>query len=139
MPATLCGLLAILLAALPAADQDTHRAGYLNHSSLTETLQELAAEHPSACRLVAIGTSRQGRKLWALELGRGEDRDRRTALAIVGGMDGDDPVGSPVALRVASGLLMAGPDEIGHKLLSEYTVYVLPRVKPRYLRSAEQA
>ena len=65
-----------------------------------------------------------------LELGRGADRDQRTGLALVAGIDGDFPVGSAVAMRVAEGLLSAAPNEPGHKLLSEHTVYILPRANP---------
>ena len=104
-------------------------------SSLADALRKLAADHGDACRLSTFGTSRQGRALWLLELGRGVDRDRRTALAVVAGIDGDFPVGSAVALRVAEGLLSAAPDKPGHKLLSEHTVYILPRVNPDAIES----
>jgi len=120
---------------LVAAAQGTNDAAYLNDSSLADALRKLAADHSDACRLSIFGTSRQGRDLWLLELGRGADREQRTALALVAGIDGDFPVGSAVALRVAEGLLSAGPDESGHKLLSEHTVYVLPRVNPDAIAS----
>ncbi len=120
---------------LVAAAQGTNDEAYLNDSSLADALQKLAADNGDACRLSTFGTSRQGRDLWLLELGRGGGRDERTALAIVAGIDGDFPVGSAVALRVAEGLLSAGPDEPGHKLLSEHTVYILPRVNPDGIES----
>ncbi|MCH8965517.1 MAG: hypothetical protein IIB58_11185 [Planctomycetes bacterium] len=126
----LCCVLAVLSSTLVAAAQGTNGTGYHNDSSLADALRKLAADHGDACRLSTFGTSRQGRDLWLLELGRGADRDQRTALAIVAGIDGDFPVGSAVALRVAEGLLSAAPDEPGHKLLSEHTVYILPRVNP---------
>ncbi|MCH8912719.1 MAG: hypothetical protein IIA33_04025 [Planctomycetes bacterium] len=84
---------------LVAAAQGTNDAAYLKDSSLADALRKLAADHGDACRLSTFGTSRQGRELWLLELGHGADRDRRTALAIVAGIDGDFPVGSAVALR----------------------------------------
>ncbi len=120
---------------LVAAAQGTNESSYHDASSLASVLRKLAADHSDACTLSTFGTSRQGRALWLLELGRGEDRDQRTALAIVGGIDGGFPVGSAVALRVATGLLLAAPGEPGHKLLSEHIVYVLPRVNPDAIES----
>ena len=113
----------------------TSHEGYHDADSLAASLRKLAGDHPNACRLSTIGSSRQGRPLWVLELGRGEDRDQRTAMAIVAGIDGDFPVGSAVALRIARGLLSAGADDAGHELLSKHTVYILPRVNPDAIES----
>lgn len=135
MYGTLCCVLAVMSSALVGAAQGTNDSGYHDAQSLADALRKLATEHGDACRLSTFGTSRQGRDLWLLELARGSDRDARTALAVVAGIDGDFPVGSAVALRVAERLLSAGPDEPGHKLLSEHTVYILPRANPDAIES----
>ncbi len=121
--------------ALGPASQEPLHVGYQNYATLTDSLKSLAKQHRDACELTTAGTSRQGRTLWALRLGRGTDQDQRTAMALIAGMDGDFPVGSAVALRVAEGLLSAGAGEAGHKLLTEHTVYILPLINPDAVES----
>ncbi len=105
-------------------------ADYQDAGQLQTELRRLVAEFPDACRLISIGQSRQGRDIVVLELGRGENLADRSAMAIVGGIDGDFPVTTAVAMGVARGLLSAGRDEPGWELLAGHTVYVVPRVNP---------
>jgi hypothetical protein len=117
---------------------------YDDYDALSQGLSALAAEYPDACELFSIGSSRQGRELWSLRLARGDDppvparrelaRDR-AAIAIVAGTDGDYPVTSAVAVRIARSLLGSAEGEPGWKLLGEHTVYVIPRVNPDAMES----
>lgn len=135
MHTPLCLAIALVSSALGPASQEFAHRGYKDYAALTKSLKNLAKHHRDACALASAGTSRQGRTIWALRLGRGKDQDQRTAMALVAGMDGDFPAGSAVALRIAERLLSAGPDEAGHKLLGGHTVYILPRVNPDAIES----
>lgn len=117
----------------PAAPQQADRpdvALYLDPRNLVDALQRLVEQHPDVCRLGTIGSSRQGRDIWLLTLGRGADIERRPALVIVAGLDGDDPGSTPIAVRVAGRLMNLRADEPGADLLDRLTVYVLPRMNP---------
>ncbi len=103
---------------------------YHTNARLTAIIESLATLHPQACKAVRIGSSRQGRPIHALTLGRGKDVDARTAMLIVGGIDGDYPVGSETALLLAQRLLGAPVDSSVGQLLDQYTFYILPRINP---------
>ena len=120
----------VVTATVAAADE----AKYHTHAELSALVSGLAADHPRSCTVDSIGTSREGRAIWALRLARGGDvdPDKRGALLLVANIDGDHLVGSAVALEVAKRLLeMAdGGDEVATALLTAHTVYVVPRVNP---------
>ncbi|MGD2111085.1 MAG: M14 family metallopeptidase, partial [Phycisphaerae bacterium] len=109
--------------------------GYADYDTLTDELRGLADAHPEACVLSAFGTSRQGRELWSLTLGRGADRADRLAMVIVAGIDGNNPATTATAVGVARALLSATEGEPGFALLANHTVHVLPRVNPDAMES----
>ncbi len=133
------GLVVFIASAVSrAVSQPTAGAGdgtYVNHATLTTTLQELADAHPDACELSSLGTSRKGRELWVLTLGRGDDKADRLGMAIVAGIDGNNPATTATAVYVAQSLLSATEVEPGFKLLAEHTVYIIPRVNPDGMES----
>ncbi len=118
-----CILPATFAAAVSAAD-------YQNHEDMTESLLALTAEHRDACRLETYGTSRNGRELWVLRLGRGDGVAERSAMIVVAGIDGDFPVTSATALRAARAMLESDEDSTGRELLRNYKVYIIPRANP---------
>jgi len=90
-------------------------------------LEAIANEHPELVTTSRIGTSREGRPIPVVRLGRTTDGDpgRRPALLVVAGLDGRHAVGTRVALGLAESLVR---DHAG--ALAETTVYVIPRVNP---------
>ena len=132
LPGTRLRCLAVLLTAgnaLGATD-----ATYHTHAQLSERISRLVEEHPKAGSAESIGTSREGRAVWAVRLARPGpvEPDRRSALLLVANIDGDHLVGSAVALEVAERLLGAssGGDEAAVRFLTDHTLYVVPRVNP---------
>ncbi len=124
-------VLVLALAGGPAGAQDPPR--YRDHAALTSALQALAAAHKPAARLASIGKSRGGRDVWALEIAApgGVAPDKRPALLVAAGFEGDHLVGSEIALSVARYLLEnAGSDAAVKDRLATSTVYVVPRVNP---------
>ncbi|MHC4350406.1 MAG: M14 family zinc carboxypeptidase [Planctomycetota bacterium] len=108
------------------------QAKYRTHAQLSTAVDRLVADHPRACVAESIGTSREGRAIWALRLALGGEvePDRRPAMLLAANIDGDHLLGSAVALEVAGRLLtLAGEgDEAAVTFLSEHTLYVVPRV-----------
>ncbi|MHC4108226.1 MAG: M14 family metallopeptidase [Planctomycetota bacterium] len=119
------GVLLVASAAAAAAP------AYHTHAELSAWINRLAGEHGSACTVESIGTSREGRALWALRLARPGpvEADRRPAMLIAANIDGDHLIGSAVALGIAARLLTSD-DEAAIAFLQQHTLYVLPRVNP---------
>jgi hypothetical protein len=113
---------------------DGDQAKYRTHAELSTLVNRLVADHPQACAAESIGTSREGRAIWALRLALGGEvePDRRPAMLLVANIDGDHLLGSEVALGVAARLLtMAGADDqAAVAFLTDHTLYVVPRVNP---------
>jgi Zinc carboxypeptidase len=124
-------LLGLALAALPAAAQDAPK--YRDQAALTAALKALAAAPASAARLASIGKSRGGRDIWALEIAlpAGVAPDKRPALLVAAGFEGDHLVGTEIALSVAEYLAKnAASDAAVKDRLASSTIYVIPRVNP---------
>ena len=129
MPALV--LLGLALAAGPSGAQESPK--YRDHAALTSALQALAGGHKLAARLSSIGKSRGGRDIWALEIAvpGGVAPEKRPALLIAAGFEGDHLAGTEIALAAARALLeSAGSDAAIKDRLAASTVYVVPRVNP---------
>lgn len=124
-------VLGLAWAAGPAAAQDA--PNYRGQAALTAALKALAAQPGSAARLASIGKSRGGRDIWALEIALpgAVPPDKRPALLVAAGFEGDHLVGTEIALAVAEHLAKsAAADAAARGRLTETTVYVVPRVNP---------
>lgn len=128
-----------LLAGGSAQAQDSTAASteawYHNYDQLTAALRALANDHKDAIQLTSIGESLQRRNIWALRvaLPGKVDPDKRPSLLLSANIDGDHLVGSEVAERAVRDLLdraAADGESPAAKLLSRYTLYVVPRVNP---------
>lgn len=76
---------------------------YPTPHELSLAARALADQHPGLVRLRRAGTSRAGRPLWLLSVGRGHhDGDAgRPGVLVVAGAHANEPVGGPTALAVA--------------------------------------
>ncbi|MBT8487065.1 MAG: hypothetical protein HKO59_01905 [Phycisphaerales bacterium] len=121
------------VAAIVAWPLASTAADYARHAELKQQVSDLSSEYADA-RSVMIGTSHEGREIPALVLARAGavDPARRPALLLVANIDGDHVVGSAVALEVAQTLLAHAQEgnEAAVDLLTNQTVYVVPRVNP---------
>jgi len=124
-PAALLPVLAVLalgFAAGPAAAQG--QPGYHDHAGLTKAVQALAGASKTVVKLASIGKTAGGRDIWALEIaGPGPiPPDKRPALLIAAGLEGDHLVGTEIALAAAEAL--------AKNVAADATVYVVPRLNP---------
>jgi len=106
---------------------------YHTYDEMTTALRELSKNHASRCRLVEVAKTREGRSVWAIEIASspGTPAGERPALLIAANFEGDQVVGSEIALFVADALLTgyATNPTIKQRLDSQ-TFYILPRINP---------
>ena len=110
-------------------------AGYKTYDQLTASLRELAKAHASVVKLVDIGKSREGRSIWAVEIAStGSGRTAagaRPALLVAANLEGDQLIGSELALYLARHLASSYASNAAVKtLVDNHAVYILPRVNP---------
>jgi len=133
-PATVSAIQPQQTPATSPADQtvDSVEAEYHTHDQLSDWIHQLAEQHPDQCTVEVIGQSRQQRDIHAIRLSNSAEPDQQPALLIVSGIDGDRLLGTEVAMHLTEQLLnraTSGDDEIT-KLLTQYTLYIIPRVNP---------
>ena len=100
---------------------------------MTEQLKTLAAEQSDLIRLAPQTTTAGKREVWLVELGFGsnEERQKRPAVLVVAGIEGNDLAGSASALEWIQDLVARQAKEPAvHALLERTTIFVFPRVNP---------
>ncbi len=102
---------------------------YPNHSQLGDRLQKMNSEHPNLVSLQTLATTESGKSIWLLTIGTG-DIPNKPAMAIVGGVAGDQLLGSELALQFAEKLLGRKNDEAVKSLLESVSFYVFPDMSP---------
>ncbi len=106
---------------------------YYNNKSLSRLLASLAEQYPELVRLDGIARSIGKRRVWLVELGKGTEQDRKTrpAMLLVAGIEGNDLVGSSIAVSWLKHLLgQYETDADITKLLQTTTFYIVPRLNP---------
>ena len=91
------------------------------------------AVNANLVKIVDLGKSHEGRSIWAVEIANaaGTPLDARPALLVAANFEGDQLIGSELALYLARHLATSyAADAQVKKLLDEHAVYILPRVNP---------
>ena len=128
--------LAIAMCAFPPAGpvaQTPDTARYKTYDEMTAALRGLAQSSGNLVKLVDLGKSHEGRSVWAVEIANaaGTPVDARPALLVAANFEGDQVIGSELALYLARHLATSyTADAQVKKLLDEHAVYILPRVNP---------
>jgi hypothetical protein len=128
--AALAALSLALLLSAPAGAAD---GKYHTYQELSAALKAAAAAHPDLARVVSIGKTREGRELWAVELGnaKGVPLAERPALLVAASFEADHLVGSEIALSIVQVLLDGyAADPSVKERLDNHVVYVIPRMNP---------
>src|SRR5688572_5697968 len=97
---------------------------------MTSALKALAQSNASLVKLVDLGKSHEGRSVWAVEIASGAApaADTRPALLVAANFEGDQLIGSELALYLARHLASSyAADAQVKKLLDEHAVYIIPR------------
>lgn len=115
----------LLLMAQQGVSANPALEGYANQAQFAEQVQQL--DRFDHVQVRSLGKSIGGRDIWVLTLGFGEV-DRRPAVAVIGNVHGPHLAGGELALRMARQLAeQAEKDEAVKKLLTERTIYFIPR------------
>ena len=103
-----------------------------SNADLAKDLKTLAEKHSTVARLSSVAKSRAGHDVWLLQLGAGDkaEVDKRPALLVIAGIEGNELAGTHSVVSWVQGLAAkyAGNDERARKLLDRKTIYVFPRV-----------
>ena len=122
----LISLLTMAVKVAPAAE-------YHNNKSLARHLASLAEQNPDLVRVAGIARSIGKRKVWLVEVGKGAEQDRKTrpAMLVVASIEGNDLIGSSIAVSWIKHLLeQYKTDAEITKLLQTTTFYVVPQLNP---------
>lgn len=108
-------------------------ADYYDNKSLGVRLALLAEQNSTLVRVDSIALSMRKHNVWLVELGKGTKQDRQTrpAMLLVAGIEGNDLIGSSIAVNWIERLVDQYQDdnEIA-KLLQTTTIYIVPRLNP---------
>jgi Zinc carboxypeptidase len=120
---------AVSHAPLSAADNTK----YQTYEELSAAMRDLAKTHARLARLVEVARSREGRTVWAIEIANpaGTPVAERPALLVAANFEGDQLIGSQLALYVAEQLLTgyAANPAITERL-DNHVFYIVPRANP---------
>ncbi len=126
-------LLTALFISSPSVGSAADYSKYHNYDEMTRALRELVNAHSSIAELVPLGETLEGRTVWAVEIagGQGAPADERPALFIGAGFEGDQLIGSELALFTIEYLLTnyESNDDVKQRI-DNYTFYIVPRVNP---------
>ena len=119
-------LVVFIIMALVAPALHGQTAAYLDFDDLTSELRSLV-NGSSAATMRTIGTSREGRDIWLIEIANtsGTLVTERPGLLVVGNLEGDHVVGSQLALETIRYLLSSDEADLDNQVF-----YVVPRLNP---------
>ncbi len=134
------GLLGLALAlplaaaapAAAAADFPAGFSGYHTYAEMTADMNAVVAAHPTIARKIAIGSSYQGRPIWAIKISDNVGVDEAEAEVLFdGGTHADEHMGVEMALRIMHWLA----DGYGHdtritNIVNSREVWIIPAVNP---------
>ncbi|MHC4259637.1 MAG: M14 family zinc carboxypeptidase [Planctomycetota bacterium] len=105
---------------------------YHDYATLTAELQAYAADYNDVCMLSSLGTSVQGRQLWAVKITDNPDvEEDEPEFKYVATMHGDEPVGTEMCLYFIDMLLTNyGLDANITDLVDSTEIWVVPLMNP---------
>jgi len=133
-PSAILAILPLLFA--PASFQDAKpddatTLSNLDQSALQLAMARLATDHPDLVTVVAIGESRQKRRIEALRIAAGAPAPGRPAMLLVANVDGPLAWTSSLAVRHAQDLARRYATDARVKaLLDRTTIWIVPRANP---------
>lgn len=105
----------------------------LDHRELAARLQSLQRSQPDLIRLKSLARTARQHDVWLVEVGRGDDSQRRQrpALLVVAGLEGNDHAGTACAVAWLEGLASAcATNDALRGRFASTTLYVFPRLNP---------
>ena len=134
-PAAAAALTVLALAAPTAAQANEFPKGFEGYHTYIEVWQAakaLADAHPDIARRFSIGTSYQGRQLWALKISDNVGIDENEPEVLFdGGTHSDEHMGVEMALRIAHWFIDGyGHDQRITNIVNSREIWILLNVNP---------
>jgi hypothetical protein len=107
---------------------------FQNYEDESISISELGSKYKGLCNVLEIGKSAGDRVLYALEIGKGDNKNK-PALLVIAGVETDDLTGTVAAVNFARQILSQADADSVKNLLSKFTLYVIPRLSPDPLES----
>lgn len=120
-----CIVAGILLLSLHTQAQE----GYSNFAGQTTRLQALAKAYPQYAKLTSLTQTAGGKSIWLLTIGSGNTASK-PAIAVVGGVEGNLPVSTELAIGFAENLLQGSSSDSVRSLLQKTTFHIFPNMSP---------
>ncbi|HRX86978.1 MAG TPA: M14 family zinc carboxypeptidase [Phycisphaerae bacterium] len=125
-------LFVVALAALVLAPAAAFGQSYRNYTQIAQLMSDAATNYPAICRLVNLGTSYQGRVIWALNIsdnvGTEEDEPE---MKYISTMHGNEWTGNEMMLYLIDELLSNyGTDPEITNLVNEMDIWIVPLMNP---------
>ncbi|NII26735.1 peptidase [Pseudoflavitalea sp. X16] len=118
--ALLCGLLPLLA----AEAQD-----YSNYQQQSNRIQALSKQYPQLATVKSIVRTTGNKDIWMITIGSGNTA-AKPAIAIAGGVEGNNLLGAELAIGFAEDLLKGSTTDSIKALLNKTTFYVFPNLSP---------
>lgn len=120
------------------ADSLTPSGPYHTYENMTTMLQNLAANHSDIMELFSIGTTYQGRTIWAVKISDNvQQEENEPQVLFMGAHHGNEKPGTEVCLRFIQYLVdnyhASDKDPSGYSvstLVNDTEIYVIPMVNP---------
>jgi hypothetical protein len=100
---------------------------------MTAALRGVVRANPELARMETLGKTLEGRDVWLVEVAnrRGTPVEERPGLLVVASLEGDQVVGSEIAVHTVEYLLTNyAADSAVKERLDNHVVYVFPRLNP---------
>ena len=122
-------LFLVLLAVSPVFTQPPNLTGYHNYIDLSKRLHDMREAYPDLIKLESLGKTLESRDIWLVTLGNLSSEN--PAIALVGGIEGDDVASSELCLRfIESAARAFNVVDSVRTILDRITYYIIPRVNP---------
>ncbi len=130
--APITALLAVTTLAAPVSAFPPEDARYLDHAEMAASVREIAERKPGIARVFSIGTSYEGRELWAATVSDHVDIDEdEPEVLFDGGMHGREHMSTEMAVALFRNLVNGhGTDRHITELVDETEITILFSLNP---------
>ena len=103
-------------------------AGYHSYDQMVTKLDSIVSNYANITRMVSIGTTQQGRTIWALKISDNVNQDEaEPEIRFIGIIHGDEPIGCENVLRLADTLTQSyGADSLITYLVNNREIWLIP-------------
>lgn len=108
-----------------------HSSGqsYSNFSQQTARINSLAKSYPQLAKVRSLTKTAGGKDIWQITIGTG-NTDSKPAIVVVGGVEGQQVLGTELAIGFAENLLAGAASDSIKTLLGKTTFHIFPNMSP---------